>query len=934
MMGVTMIGSLRVVGMAALLCVGVAIASPALCQLSPSPYTSGTRYDAMGRVVGTISADPDSVGSGNPYLATRITYNAGGLPTKTEKGTLTAWQSQDMDPVGWTGFTVNSSTEISYDSYGRKTMELLRGSDSVAYSLTQYSYDSLSRLQCTAVRMNPATYGSLPVDACTLSTQGSNGPDRVTENTYDAAGQLTKVQKAFGTSVQADYAIYAYTANGKQQYVTDANGNKAQFTYDYFDRQIAWAFPSKTTAGQIAACTIGTVTEDASGIAGPSSTRGSNDDCEKYWYDHNGNRAKLQKRDGSTIAYGYDALNRVTSKIIPSRADLTGAQTRSVFYDYDLRGLQLYARFDNGAATSDGVTSKYDGFGEIVLTTLKLGTFSKALAYDYDDDGNRKDIVHPEGTSVYTFTYAYDGIDRLNALCTGTAACTSTSSTLADAFTYAGNGLLSNRREGSTAASSVAYSWDNIGRLRGQTDDFSGSTGDVSWTLSYSPASQLTTETRDNSSYAFGAFTAQNSGYAVNGLDQYTSTGNGANVPTYDGNGNLKFDGTTWTYTYDIENRLVKAVSGSTTVNLAYDPLGRLFQTDKGSSGTTTKFLYDGDALVLEYNSSNAVLDRYVHGSNAGADDPLIWYDGSNLNTVRWLHADHLGSIVGIAGPSGTNVYVNSYDEYGTPNYNPSTMAVLNTGRFQYTGQAFIPELNLYYYKARFYSPNFGRFLQTDPVGYSGGINLYGYVGDDPLNMADPTGEAGCPTGGSPPCPAPPPPPQDQPKALSFVAPAATAVTGAAEGLSATAVAPALPALLLSGDTPSESVYITYTKTNSETGEVYSGRASTRVPLGTPLSPRLGQQILNCRECGHHMNLRGFGPATLDRITKSYSAVRGREQQLINHFGGARSMGGTSGNAINGISIYNPARVPFLGSSTSEFGALTNNSNYPEGWIP
>jgi RHS repeat-associated protein len=107
------------------------------------------------------------------------------------------------------------------------------------------------------------------------------------------------------------------------------------------------------------------------------------------------------------------------------------------------------------------------------------------------------------------------------------------------------------------------------------------------------------------------------------------------------------------------------------------------------------------------HNNGGTVTNRYVHGSNAAADDPLVWYSGSSLGTVHYLHADHLGSIVAIASSSA--FAANSYDECGINGSGNNT-----TERFGYTGQAWIPELGTYYYKARFYSPTLGRFLQTD----------------------------------------------------------------------------------------------------------------------------------------------------------------------------------------------------------------------------
>src|SRR4029434_9831652 len=144
----------------------------------------------------------------------------------------------------------------------------------------------------------------------------------------------------------------------------------------------------------------------------------------------------------------------------------------------------------------------------------------------------------------------------------------------------------------------------------------------------------------------------------------------------------------------------------------------------------TTRYLYDNEDILLELNGANAIVARYTHGP--GIDEPLIME--KNVQSF-YYHADGLGSITEITTQSGTLVQRYAYSSFGKIE---SQLDLSFVQPYTFTGRELDAETGLYHYRARYYDHAIGRFLETDPIDISGGLNLYMYSSNTPINRIDP----------------------------------------------------------------------------------------------------------------------------------------------------------------------------------------------------
>lgn len=428
----------------------------------------------------------------------------------------------------------------------------------------------------------------------------------------------------------------------------------------------------------------------------PNATGGgaSTTDYEEYWYDAASNVTNYRNRAGETETTTYDALNR------PAQTVRSAAPSTAWTYDNLDQPLTI-----SGNSIVQGYG--WDALGRQTHETTPLGTVN----YGYDLAGRRTSMQWPDGFWV---AYDYNLTGNLTAIRENGA---TTWQLQAWVYDDLGRIYYTGRANGGVT---TVYGYDGANRLTSLSHDVAGTANDLTLNFTYNPAGQIATRTMSNTAYAYtpGAGTTS---YANNGRNQVTNVGGTA--IGYDGRQNIT-SAPTGTYGYNGNNELTSATVGGTTTALSYDPAGRLYQSG------ATRFLYDGAQAIGEYNTSGGLLRRYVPG--LGLDNVVTAYEGAGYDR-RWLLADERQSVIAITDGSGAVIATNTYDEYGVPSSG-------NAGRFGYTGQMWLPEAQLYHYRARAYAPTLGRFMQTDPIGYQAGANIYAYVGADPMNWVDPLG--------------------------------------------------------------------------------------------------------------------------------------------------------------------------------------------------
>jgi len=699
------------------------------------------QYDPNGRVIKQTYAD-------NTAYQFAYTTNSSNVVTATTVTDPNGNQEQvAFDPVSSYPSSITQAYGTSLaqtTTFNREASGLVDSQMDALGRTTAYTYDALgnvlsvTRLSGTSSAVTTSfTYTSAYNQLAsvtdplghTTSFSYTNGcltqvTDALGHNTTlqcNSAGQPTSVQDALGNT-----ALFAYQGYDLQS-ITDPLNRTVNYVVDALGRRIATRDP----LGNV------TLTQYDTNDRVVSATDALNQ-TTTLTYDGNGNLSTVTLPNTGVIHYTYDTRNRLTQRMdamnqseswtydgmdhVLTHTDRKG-QVADVSYDaLNRRSLVSYAdgsgiqasydaanRITSLADSTSGTLSwSYDGLDDVTGTSTPQGSVS----YTYDADGRRTGMTPAAQAAA---SYTYDNANRLTGITQG-------SETVQLAYDA------DNRRTMLTLPNGVTvnYGYDAASELTGLTYAQGNGTSLGNLTYGYDNDGLLSVKGGTFATDPLPTPTTQAPTFDLN--DRETSF-NGQAL-SYDADGNLINDGTN-TYTWNARNQLTQiSQNGTVEMSYAYDAQGRrISKTVQG--GTPMQYLYDAGNIVQETQGS--IINPILVGLDI--DERFARND---VTGRTYFLTDKLNSTIALTDPTGAIKQQYSYDPYG--NVTPSDTTTGYTDPYQFMGRE-ADTAGLYYYRARYYSPQFPGFISEDPARFAGGqLSFYAGFRGDPLDYTDPYG--------------------------------------------------------------------------------------------------------------------------------------------------------------------------------------------------
>jgi len=656
--------------------------------------------DALGKIMTfTYDANSNLIKITSPLNnQTAMEYDGNGLMTAitNPNGKKTVFSYTTHGNIATITDSLGYQTKSEYDSNGinRTAVTDERGNK------TTFSYDANNRL--TRVSNPDGSFKTYSYDCCSM-TGMTDEKGNTTSFQRDQVLNLTKVTDPVGSSTEM-----LFDGNGNLVNIKDALSRMTSNTYDKSNRLIK---RSDALSGSIS-----------------------------YAYDGNGNLQTLTDERSKQTKFTYDVTNRVVTDTDPLNAtvqfvrdelgrvkQITNPQSGVILYHYDDDGRMTEKTYN----TQNVATIDYDNNGNAVSVIDPAGTstFSyssrneltgitwqdgMSVSFTYDTTGNISGIQYPGGLSA---VYEYDSRNRVQKVTWG-------GMSISFKYDLSGNLVQETRSNGTTSE----YSYDAANRLSG-VNHKKGAASFVQTQYTRDAVGNIVDE--NNTTGVSLTFVPETLNGVYNDANQIATWGGDTYV--YDKNGNVSTvtGGHPLSASYDLENRLTSLAFGGTSSAYVYDGLGNRVSKTQGTA--TTKYHYDHlGRLLFETDQSGNVIASYCY---AGAS--LVSMRVSN-GTVYCYHFDKTGNTLALTDTPGNVANAYLYDSFG------KVMTQTGTVRnpFTYVGAfGVIDEGNgIYYMKNRYYDAITGKFIQKDPIGFAGGINLYAYVGNNPVGSNDPNG--------------------------------------------------------------------------------------------------------------------------------------------------------------------------------------------------